>query len=211
MRQEAAAEANGSAARRRRAYLNGVAEGLAEGRAESQEAAYQRGLAEGKEVGSKEGRAESQEAAYQRGLAEGKEVGSKVGHEVAYNTGLARGREDQRAIFQGTHEALIKRACDLQAQLAESSKERFTATETASRFVVECKQRDNRIEALERDLENERQRSEELRRLLDHQDNPPAVHHRDKDPAPAAQSAQLTAAATRRPDSSVYLNRQHRY
>ena len=190
MRQEAAAEANGSlgsAARRRRAYLNGVAEGLAEGRAESQEAAYQ------------------------RGLAEGKEVGSKVGHEVAYNTGLAQGREDQRAIFQGTHEALIKRACDLQAQLAESSKERFTATETASRFVVECKQRDNRIEALERDLENERQRSEELRRLLDHQDNPPAVHHRDKDPAPAAQSAQLTAAATRRPDSSVYLNRQHRY
>ncbi len=149
MLREAATEANGSAAQRRRAYLNGVAEGLAEGRAESQEAAYQ------------------------RGLAEGKELGSKVGHKVAYNTGLAQGREDQLAIFQGTHEAVIKRACDLQAQLAESSMERFTATKTASRFVVECKQRDNRIKALERDLENELQHSKELLRLLDHQDNRP--------------------------------------
>jgi flagellar biosynthesis/type III secretory pathway protein FliH len=144
-------EDNGSAARRKRSYQNGIAEGLAQGRAESQDAAYQ------------------------KGLADGKETGRAVGHEVAYNTGLAEGRKVQQAIFQGTQEALIKKACDLQAQLAESSKERFTATETATHYIVECKQRDNLIEALERDLVNERQRSAELQRLLDHLHNPPVA------------------------------------
>ena len=123
-------EENGSAARRKRAFQNGVAEGLAQGRAESQEAAYQ------------------------KGFADGKEIGGAVGHEVAYSTGLAKGREVQQAIFKGTQEALIKKACDLQAQLAESSKERFTATETATHYIVECKLRDNLIEALERYLVN---------------------------------------------------------
>ncbi len=84
---------------------------------------------------------------------------ARLGLEVAYNIGdiigLAKGREVQRAFFSGTHEAVIKRACDLQAKLAESSKERFMATETATHFVVECKKRDNLIEALERDLELE--------------------------------------------------------
>ena len=144
-------EDNGSAARRKRSYQNGIAEGLAQGRAESQDAAYQ------------------------KGLADGKETGRAVGHEVAYNTGLAEGRKVQQAIFQGTQEALIKKACDLQAQLAESSDKRFTATETATHYIVECKQRDNLIEALERDLVNERQRSAELQRLLDHLHNPPVA------------------------------------
>ncbi len=79
VRREAAAarEANGSAARSRRLHLNCVVEGLAQGRAESQEAAYE------------------------RGLAEGKKLGSKVGHEVAYNTGLAKAGKFSRQFSKG--------------------------------------------------------------------------------------------------------------
>jgi hypothetical protein len=50
VQQETHHEANGTAARRKRAYQNGVDEGIANGSAEAQEKEYQRGFEEGKKL-----------------------------------------------------------------------------------------------------------------------------------------------------------------
>ncbi len=74
MQQEGRSEGNGTAARRKREFQSRVEEGLAKGRAEAQEIAYQKGVGEGK----------------------------KLAH----------------ATSQSTHEALSKRACDLQDKIS---------------------------------------------------------------------------------------------
>jgi flagellar biosynthesis/type III secretory pathway protein FliH len=50
VQQEAHREANGTAARRRRAYQKGIDKGLATGRAEAQEIAFQKGFEKGKKL-----------------------------------------------------------------------------------------------------------------------------------------------------------------
>ncbi len=82
MQQEAHSEANGTTARRKRAYQSGVDEGLAKGSTEAQEKEYQWGFEEGKKL--------TQEKEYQRGFEEGK----KLAH----------------ASFQSTAKALSKHA-----------------------------------------------------------------------------------------------------
>ena len=78
----------------------------------------------------------------------------------------------------------------------------------ATNYVVKCRQQDNKIEeqdnkieTLERNLANEEQRSEELKRRVSHLEEELC---RSKT-APATQSAQLSAAAASRPRYSAYL------
>jgi hypothetical protein len=167
VQKEAHREANGTAARRKRAYQNGVNEGIAKGRAEAQEKEYQRGFEEGK----------------------------KLAH----------------ATSQSTAEALSKRACDLQIQLADTARREFQATATAADFVVQCQQRNNRIAELEGTLENEVQRSEELQRIVAHQAGELEELRKFQSPGQSSlpSSAQLfAAAASKRATYSSYLNRK---
>jgi hypothetical protein len=143
VQQEAHCEANGTAARRKRAYQSGVDEGLAKGRAEAQEKEYQRGFEEGK----------------------------KLAHATPQSTAEAlskRACELQIKLADTTSEVNITLA-DTASLLAHTSRREFQATTTAADFIVQCQQRDNRIADLERTLENEVQCSEELRRIVAHQ------------------------------------------
>ncbi len=145
MQQERRSEANGTAARRKRAYQSCVDEGLAKGRAEAQKKAYQNGVDEGLGSLAKD-RAEAQEKVYQKGFEEGK----KLEHATSQST-----HDSPR------HEALPKYGCNLQIKLASTtsdlhtklantaSRKEFEATATAADFVVQCQQLDNRIAELE--------------------------------------------------------------
>ena len=152
--------------------------------------AYQQGLEQGLAQGLKQGLAEAQEIAYQKGFEAGKKLAC--------------------ATSQSTNEALSKRACELQLQLAETARSEFKATATAVDFVVKCQQRDNRIAELERALGNEAQRSEELGRIVTHQASElEAVRKfQSSSQTSLASSAHLSTAApaTRRAGSSPYLN-----
>ena len=100
-----------------------------------------------------------------------------------------------------TNDQLLTRNRELQAELTISSRLQFEATSTATEYLVKCRQRDNKIEELERNLENEEQRSEELNRRVFHLEE----ELRRSKTVPATQSAQLSAALAARPHSSPYL------
>ena len=89
-----------------------------------------------------------------------------------YQRGFEEGEKLAHATSQSTAEALSKRACDLQIQLADTARREFQATATAAVFVVQCQQRNNRIAELERTLENEVQRSTELQRIVARHESP---------------------------------------
>lgn len=144
-----------------------------------------RAAAGGFERGLAQGREEAQEEAYQKGIEEGKKIGRAIAH----------------AVNTATNDQLLTRNRELQAELTISSRLQFEATSTATEYLVKCRQRDNKIEELERNLENEEQRSEELNRRVFHLEE----ELRRSKTAPATQSAQLSAALAARPHSSPYL------
>ena len=155
----------------------GTGPGTAARRKRAAAGGFERGLAQGRE--------EAQEEAYQKGIEEGKKIGRAIAH----------------AVNTATNDQLLTRNRELQAELTISSRLQFEATSTATEYLVKCRQRDNKIEELERNLENEEQRSEELNRRVFHLEEELS---RSKT-VPATQSAQLSAALAARPHSSPYL------
>ena len=157
----------------------GTGPGTAARRKRAAAGGFERGLAQGRE--------EAQEEAYQKGIEEGKKIGRAIAH----------------AVNTATNDQLLTRNRELQAELTISSRLQFEATSTATEYLVKCRQRDNKIEELERNLENEEQRSEELNRRVFHLEE----ELRRSKTVPATQSAQLSAALAARPHSSPYLYR----
>ena len=155
----------------------GTGPGTAARRKRAAAGGFERGLAQGRE--------EAQEEAYQKGIEEGKKIGRAIAH----------------AVNTATNDQLLTRNRELQAELTISSRLQFEATSTATEYLVKCRQRDNKIEELERNLENEEQRSEELNRRVFHLEE----ELRRSKTVPATQSAQLSAALAARPHSSPYL------
>ena len=155
----------------------GTGPGTAARRKRAAAGGFERGLAQGRE--------EAQEEAYQKGIEEGKKIGRAIAH----------------AVNTATNDQLLTRNRELQAELTISSRLQFDATSTATEYLVKCRQRDNKIEELERNLENEEQRSEELNRRVFHLEE----ELRRSKTVPATQSAQLSAALAARPHSSPYL------
>jgi hypothetical protein len=126
--------------------------------------------------GLAKGRVEAQEKAYHNSVDESLAKGSAKAQEKAYQKGFEEGKELVHAKSQSTHEALSKRACNLQIQLADAASLLAHSSRkevTAAAFVVQCKQRDNRIaeldSLLESTFENEVQHFEELLRIVAHQ------------------------------------------
>ena len=155
----------------------GTGPGTGARRKRAEDRGFQKGLAQGRE--------EAQEEAYQKGIEEGKKIGRAIAH----------------AVNTATNDQLLTRNRELQAELTISSRLQFEATSTATEYLVKCRQRDNKIEELERNLENEEQRSEELNRRVFHLEE----ELRRSKTVPATQSAQLSAALAARPHSSPYL------
>ena len=156
---------------------DGTGPGTAARRKRAAAGGFERGLAQGRE--------EAQEEAYQKGIEEGKKIGRAIAH----------------AVNTATNDQLLTRNRELQAELTISSRLQFEATSTATEYLVKCRQRDNKIEELERNLANEGRRSEELTRRVSHLEE----ELRRSKTAPATQSAQLSAALAARPHSSPYL------
>ena len=156
-------------------------------------------------------------AGYAKGFEEGKESGCALG----LAEGLEKGKESaacanatQIASLKATNEALHKQLCDILEQSNGVATGQLIATLTASDLVVENRQQNNKIEALEHtvadltvELTTLKQLNEEQKRLNGEQEKELTVLRRASSNYLGIASTARDSASASRPASSVYIKR----